>query len=92
VKPIDGFLVRFEAMRERVLAMAGQAHVAVVGGGAGGVELLLSVERRLRRDLAAAGCDPSRLAFTLVTSSAEVLLAFPPRMRRRFARSSPSAA
>ena len=85
VKPIDGFLVRFEAMRERVLAMAGQAHVAVVGGGAGGVELLLSVERRLRRDLAAAGCDPSRLAFTLVTSSAEVLLAFPPRMRRRFA-------
>lgn len=85
VKPIDGFLERFEAMRARVLAMSGRAHIAVVGGGAGGVELLLSVERRLRHDLQARGCDPSLLGLTLITSSAEVLPAFPMRMRRRFA-------
>jgi selenide,water dikinase len=43
VKPIDGFLERFEAMRARVLARGGRTRIAVVGGGAGGVELLLSL-------------------------------------------------
>jgi selenide,water dikinase len=68
-----------------VLAARGRARIGVVGGGAGGVELLLSLHRRLTRDVAAAGCDPSALVFTLVTSSDELLPAFPPRMRRRFA-------
>jgi selenide,water dikinase len=57
----------------------------VVGGGAGGVELLLSLHRRLTRDVADAGYDSSALAFTLITSSDELLPTFPPRMRRRFA-------
>lgn len=85
VKPIDGFLQRFEALRRRVLEAGGRARIGVVGAGAGGVELLLSLERRLRRDLAAAGHDPARLSFTLVTSSLEVLPTFPKRMRERFA-------
>src|SRR5437016_1703546 len=50
VKPIDGFLARFEAMTARVLQRRGRARVALVGAGAGGVELLLSVERRLRAE------------------------------------------
>ena len=54
VKPIDGFLARFEALKARVLAGRSR-HVLLVGGGAGGVELLLSVERRLRREVAQAG-------------------------------------
>jgi selenide,water dikinase len=85
VKPIDGFIERFEAARCRVLEAKGRARIGVVGGGAGGVELLLSLHRRLTRDVAAAGYDPSRLEFTLITSSDELLPAFPPRMRRRFA-------
>ena len=85
VKPIDGFLDRFEAMRARVLARGGRTRIAVVGGGAGGIELLLSVERRLRRDLAAAGYDPAGPAFMLVTSSGTVLPTFPAQMRKRFA-------
>ena len=78
VKPIDGFLVRFEALRARVLA--GQSrHVLLIGGGAGGVELLLSVEHRLRRDA------PGRtLQFTLVTASADILPGFPADFRARF--------
>ena len=51
VKPIDGFIERFEATRERVLKARGQARIGVVGGGAGGVELLLSLHRRLTRDV-----------------------------------------
>jgi selenide, water dikinase len=85
VKPIDGFVARFEAARGRVMKSKGRSRIGVVGGGAGGVELLLSLHRRLTRDVAAAGFDPSGLAFTLITSSDEVLPTFPARMRRRFA-------
>jgi selenide, water dikinase len=85
VKPIDGFLRRFEALRARVLEAGGRRRIGVVGAGAGGVELLLSLERRLRWDVAAAGHDPTGLGLTLVTSSAEVLPTFPTRMRDRFA-------
>ena len=85
VKPIDGFLARFEGLRRRVLASGGRVHIGIVGGGAGGVELLLALEQRLRRDLAAAGTDPGALSFSMITSSAEVLPTFPKRMRNRFA-------
>jgi selenide,water dikinase len=85
VKPIDGFIDRFEAARARVLKARGRAKIGVVGGGAGGVELLLSLHRRLTRDVTAAGLDPSGLIFTLITSSDELLPTFPARMRRRFA-------
>jgi selenide,water dikinase len=85
VKPIDGFIERFEAARARVLKAKGQVRIGVVGGGAGGVELLLSLHRRLTRDVAAAGFDPSALSFTLITSGEAPLPTFPPRMRQRFA-------
>ncbi len=84
VKPIDGFLGRFEALRARVLAAKGNVSIGVVGAGAGGVELLLSVERRLERDVAAAGHDPAGLAFTLVGASDGLLPSFPAAMGRRF--------
>ena len=78
VKPIDGFLARFEALRLRVIEGRTQ-HVLLVGGGAGGVELLLSLERRLRQDA------PARpLRFSLVTGSADILPAFPPAFGTRF--------
>jgi selenide, water dikinase len=83
VKPIDGFLVRFEAARRRIVEAKGQARIGVIGGGAGGVELILSLQRRLLADLASAGRPPPRL--TLITASHEILPDFPVRMRRRFA-------
>jgi len=85
VKPIDGFFARFEAARARILEARGRARIGVVGGGAGGVELLLSLHKRLTRDVAAAGFDPAGLSFTLITASDEILPTFPRRMRSRFA-------
>ena len=75
VKPIDGFLARFDDVLARVRA-ARSREIVLVGGGAGGVELLLAIEHRLRRE----EC-PVRL--TLVTDA--LLPQFPPRLRRRFA-------
>ena len=85
VKPVDGFLARFEAARDRILAAGGKARIGVVGAGAGGVELLLSLQQRLSGDVRAAGYDPAGLSFAIITPGAEVLGAMPERMRRRFA-------
>jgi selenide,water dikinase len=84
VKPIDGFLNRFEALLERVLARKGRTRVALVGAGAGGVELLLSVERRLRQEIAQAGLDGGQLSFVLVSDVPEILPSFPAAVRSRF--------
>jgi selenide,water dikinase len=84
VKPIDGFLARFEALRARVLAASRPLTIGVVGAGAGGVELMLSVERRLRREVVALGRDASALSFTLITATDDILPSFPAGMARRF--------
>ena len=84
VKPIDGFLRRFEALEARVLGRGARARIALVGAGAGGVELILSVERRLRRDAALAGFDPAALSFVLVCDTADILPSFPGAFAARF--------
>src|SRR5215207_3428619 len=86
VKPISAFLPRLEALIARVRERPGQAKIALVGAGAGGVELLLALERRLRREVAQAGDNPDGLAFTLVSGSDRILPAFPPAFGRRFER------
>lgn len=83
VKPMDGFLPRFEALRTRVLEGRSR-RILLVGAGAGGVELLLAAEHRLRRDLAAVGGNPADLGFTLVSAGTDILPAFPPAFRARF--------
>ena len=86
VKPIDGFLGRFEALRDRVLARKGRARIALVGAGAGGVELSAlggaAPAARGRR----AGIDPGRLSFVLVTDAAEILPEFPEAVPRALSR------
>src|SRR5229473_2703382 len=47
VKPISRFAARWEALLERAQDQ-GQIRLAIVGGGAGGVELALSAQHRLR--------------------------------------------
>ncbi|MFZ1884927.1 MAG: FAD-dependent oxidoreductase [Rhodoplanes sp.] len=84
VKPIDGFLSRFDALLARTLAHKGRARVAVVGAGAGGVELILAVQHRLSREVAHAGLATNGLAFVLISATADILPAFPSAFRARF--------
>ena len=85
VKPIGGFLDRWQALMERVLAR-GAARIAVVGGGAGGVEILLAAQHRLRGLLGDRGRNGDRLEFHLFTDTDEILPTHNARVRAKFRR------
>ena len=85
-KPIDRFLTRLEAARQRILAAEGKAHIAIVGGGAASVELAMALRHRLHGDLTASGHDPEKSRFTLVTSASGVLSSLAPATRTRISR------
>ena len=84
VKPIDAFSPRFEALLTRVAARSGPSRIGVVGGGAGGVELLLAARHRLHRHFAAIGRDPAALSFHLITAGVDLLESHNARTRARF--------
>ena len=86
VKPIRQFNDRWLALLERVRRHPGRTTIAVVGGGAGGVELTLAMQYRLRNELKALGRDPDELAFHLFTASADILPTHNPGVRQRFER------
>ena len=85
-KPIDVFLQRWATLIERVENSSGPFRIAVVGGGAGGVELSLATQYRLQRDLRARGDDPARLKYTLLTQGDEILASHNRGVARRFRR------
>ncbi|MDR9454509.1 MAG: selenide, water dikinase SelD [Spiribacter sp.] len=86
VKPIHRFNDRWLALLERVRSTPGPMRIAVVGGGAGGVELLLAMQHRLRSELKALKQNPDLLAFALFTRGRTVLPTHAPNVQRRFAR------
>ena len=73
VKPIRNFNDRWLALLERVKTHAGKTTIAVVGAGAGGVELLLAMQFRLRNELTKLGRNPDELTFHLLTTSDTIL-------------------
>jgi selenide,water dikinase len=73
VKPIHNFNARWLALLERVRRHAGPTRIAVVGAGAGGVELTLAMQYRLRRELLALGRDPEELRFHLLEAGERIL-------------------
>ena len=73
VKPIDSFCARWDKIMQRVLRATKQVELVVVGGGAGGCELALSMEARLRRELESRGQDVNELvSFTVLTRGATI--------------------
>lgn len=86
VKPINGFLVRWEALRERAVTQDHPIRIAVVGAGAGGVEILLAIQYRLRQLRAAAGRRDDDIGYHLFSDSPEILPTHNARVRRAFMR------
>lgn len=86
VKPIHRFNGRWQAMLARLEAHRGPLSIAVVGAGAGGVELLLAMQYRLTNELRAQGQDPSQLSFHLFNAADEILPTHNPKVRDRFTR------
>ena len=86
VKPIRRFNERWLALLERVCRHAGRTTIAVVGAGAGGVELTLAMQYRLRGELQRRGRDPDELAFHLFAAERDILATHNARVRRSFER------
>lgn len=84
VKPINRFVERWNLMMKRVLKHNGPHRIAVVGSGAGGVEILLAAQFRLQQELAALDRQTEQIEFHLISESARVLPAFPRGVSRRF--------
>jgi selenide, water dikinase len=84
VKPIRNFNDRWLALLERVKTHVGKTTIAVVGAGAGGVELLLAMQFRLRNELKQLGRNPDELQFHLLTSSEHILPTHNAGVRGRF--------
>ena len=86
VKPINRFMAAWQDLVERVLAYPGRRRIGVVGAGAAGVEIILSMQRRLHDLLTEHDRQPSELSFHLISKSARVLANFHPGVSKRFER------
>ncbi|MEM7467571.1 MAG: selenide, water dikinase SelD, partial [Pseudomonadota bacterium] len=84
VKPINRFMSAWQDIVERALSFPGSRKIAVVGGGAAGVEIILAMQRRLSELLTTEQRDPAEIQFCLVSKSARVLPSFPPGVSARF--------
>ena len=84
VKPIASFNQRWLALLAQVRQGVGPKRIAVVGAGAGGVELLLAMQHRLDAEVRAAHPSAAPIAFALFTSSATVLPTHNARVQQRF--------
>lgn len=85
VKPIDRFAERWTRIVDRVVSDTRPLRIGTIGGGAGGVELTLAIQYRLRRLLDDQGQDPNRVRFVLITAGA-LLPTHGPRVGEIFAR------
>ena len=85
IKPIDVFRERWAEVEGDCLERGGRLRVAVIGAGAGGTELSLSLRYRLRTLVARAGV-PDEVEITLFAETREVVESHAPAVRRRMTR------
>ncbi|WP_339780472.1 selenide, water dikinase SelD [uncultured Marinobacter sp.] len=84
VKPITGFNNRWLDLLSRIENHEGPLTIGVVGAGAGGVELTLAMQYRLRNELEQRGRDPGQLHFHLFDAANEILPTHNEKVREIF--------
>ncbi len=85
VKPIASFVDTWHKLRERVLASNTAMRICVVGGGAGGVELILAMQHRLNSDLQKKYSSTApNLDFHLFDGNTEILSSHNTSVRNKF--------
>ncbi|MDO8877615.1 MAG: FAD-dependent oxidoreductase [Pseudolabrys sp.] len=85
VKPIGSFLSKVDDLLARCRRADGPRRIVAIGGGAGGVELLLSLRTRLLAEAGRSGIDAGAFSFTLVTDG-EILATHNAQVRGTFRR------
>ncbi len=77
VKPVPAFLDYWTKLRAAARAASADLHIAIVGAGAGGVELALAMHNRIRN-------DKGRAQFTIISDGPTLLAAHAAGVQRRF--------
>ena len=85
IKPVDLFRKRWAEAERDCLANGGRLRVAVIGAGAGGTELSLSLRHRLRGLLGRAEVEDG-VEVTLLAEGSEAVASHAPAVRRRMTR------
>ena len=86
VKPINQFLLGWDALMQRVLEREGDFSVAVVGAGAGGVEVALATQFHLQQLLRKHSLTIEKLVFNLVVGNGSILSTHNASVQQRFLR------
>ena len=86
VKPINRFVARWQQMLDRILAHQGNLTIGVVGAGAGGVEVLLAAQYRLRQCLRKEGRNDDHISYLLFCATHDILPSYNARTRHIFER------
>jgi selenide,water dikinase len=86
IKPIDHFLHRWEDLIHNVLTAKDIFRLAVVGGGAGGVEMSLATQYRLQKELRQVRRPTDLLEIVLITDTKTILPTHNRLVRHKFER------
>ena len=83
-KPIDRFLIQWDSLIKRILTHQGVFNLAVIGGGAGGVELILAIHHRITRLIKQKKLNKVKLICNLITRDPNILMNHNQSVRRSF--------
>lgn len=86
IKPIDRFLAGWEDISRRALVAQSPFRIVIVGAGAGGVELSLSLQYRLRTLASVRQQNATGIEFHLLSDTADILPTHNAGVRRTFLR------
>ena len=86
VKPIDRFLTQWQQLTDKIIESKNDFHLAVVGGGAGGVEMALATQYRLFQLLKKHNRANNFLSIDLYCDSDCILPTHNKQVQKRFSR------